>query len=259
MTRLIVFPAVVLVALESFRVRGSEGGGEGVPAKSARAPSAQPVRLPDGYRIEAVTKNLTFPVGVTVDDAGEVYVVESGYSYGEKFVTPGTWYGWPDFSGGMPVNTKRFAVPGKDPIAFLLDKHPNEPPKPAAYFGVHSASNGLDFSRNPALGHVGEAFVAQFGDMVPKTGKVLDPVGFKVVRADPKAGVITDFAVNAGEKNGPASRLGNEKLERPCDVQFNPAGDTLYVVDFGQMTVSEKGPDAKERTGVLWRITRGAQ
>lgn len=473
----------MLALLGCFRVRGSEGGGEGVPAKSARAPSPQNIHLPDGYRIEPVTKGLNMPVGVAFDDAGEIYVVESGYSYGEKFttprllhiakdgttheiakgtvgpwngiafakgaffvasgdvkgggkilriekdgtikaivenlpsygdhhtngpavgpdgmiyfgqgtatnsgvvgednhefgwlerkpdfhdipckditlagvnyesrdprtpdeydkattgayvafgqktekgqvikgaipctgavmkvspdggqpelvawgfrnpfglafapdgrlfltengfdmrgsrqvfggadhlyeVTPGTWYGWPDYSGGMPVNTRRFAVPGKDPIAALLAKPPNEPPKPAAYFGVHSSSNGLDFSRNPAFGHVGEAFVAQFGDMVPKTGKVLDPVGFKVVRADPKTNVITDFAVNAGDKNGPASKLGHEGLERPCDVQFNPAGDALYVVDFGQMTVSEKGPDAKEKTGVLWRITRGAR
>lgn len=480
----LTLPALLALSLVGcFRARGSEGGGQGIAEKKTRAPSSENVHLPDGYRLEAVTKNLTFPVGVAFDDAGETYVVESGYSYGEKFTVPrllhlakdgttheiakgttgpwngvafakgaffvasgsvkeggkilriekngtikplvenlpsygdhhtngpavgpdgmiyfgqgtatnsgvvgedsaefgwlsrkpdfhdvpckditlagtnyesknpltpdendkattgayvafgtktekgqvikgaipctgavmrvspdggppelvawgfrnpfgvafspdgrlfitengydlrgsrqifggadhlyevkqDTWYGWPDFSGGMPVTAKRWAKPGNDPLAFVLGKHPNEPPKPAAYFAVHSSSNGLDFSRNPAFGHVGEAFVAQFGDMVPKTGKVLDPVGFKVVRADPKTGVINDFAVNVGDLNGPASKQGHEGLERPVDVQFNAAGDALYVVDFGQMTVSEKGPDAKEKTGVLWRITRSGQ
>ena len=42
----------------------------------------------------------------------------------------------------------------------------------AAKLGVHSSSDGLDFSRSESFGHVGEAFVAQFGDMAPGAGKV---------------------------------------------------------------------------------------
>lgn len=470
----------LIAAVGCFRVRGADGGGQDVAQKTARAPSGEQVHLPAGYRIAAVAKNLTFPVGIAFDDAGELHVVESGYSYGEKFtaprllhlgkdgavrvvatgtggpwtgvvfakgaffvadgnvkeggrilridkngtikpiveglpsygdhhtngpalgpdgmlyfsqgtatnagvvgednhefgwlerkrdfrdvpcqdvtlagvnfesknplgpdenakvstgayvpfgtktekgqvikgavpctgavmkvspdggkpelvawgfrnpfglafsgdgrlfltengydvrgsrpvwgtadhlyeVKPGVWYGWPDFSGGMPVTAKRFAVPGKDPPAFVFDKHPNTPPPPIAFFGVHSSSNGFAFSKSPAFGHVGQAFVSQFGDMAPKVGKTLDPVGFKVVRVDTTNGVITDFAVNAGDQNGPASKIGHEGLERPTDCKFDPTGAALYVADFGVMTVSEKGPSPVEKTGVLWRIVR---
>jgi hypothetical protein len=46
------------------------------------------VARPDGYRIQAITTGLTFPTGATTDDQNRVYVVESGYSYGETFTTP---------------------------------------------------------------------------------------------------------------------------------------------------------------------------
>jgi hypothetical protein len=116
----------------------------------------------------------------------------------------------------------------------------------------------LDFSRQPAFGHVGEAFVAQFGDMAPGAGKVLHPVGFKVVRVDVTTGVIADFAINKGSTNGPASWLGSGGLERPVAVRFDPSGTSLYVVDFGVMTVSPQGPAPQPDTGALWRVTREA-
>src|SRR3712207_7832861 len=53
----------------------------------------------------------------------------------------------------------------------VLAHHPNQPPRPAAVLGVHSSSNGLDFSRSTAFGHVGQAFIAEFGDQAPDTGK----------------------------------------------------------------------------------------
>jgi hypothetical protein len=125
-----------------------------------------------------------------------------------------------------------------------------------AHFGVNSSADGLDFSRSPAFGHVGEAFVALFGDMTPGTGKVLGPVGFKVVRVDVATGVINEFAVNRGRMNGPASWQRNGGLERPVSVRFDPTGAGLYVVDFGIMTLSSRGPAPQKGTGVLWRITR---
>lgn len=112
----------------------------------------------------------------------------------------------------------------------------------------------MDFSRNDAFGHVGQAFIAQFGDMAPTVGKVLSPVGFKVVRVDVKSGVTEDFAVNR-EPYGPASKVGSGGLERPIAARFSPDGTALYVVDFGVMTIGED-PQPKEGTGVLWRITR---
>lgn len=70
-----------------FSARSSAGGGETTPPQ-ARAVDPLDIALPKGYRIEAVATGLTFPTGVTFDDAGRIYVVEAGYSYGEVFTTP---------------------------------------------------------------------------------------------------------------------------------------------------------------------------
>lgn len=203
---------------------------------------------------------------------GELYVTENQYDVrgsrpifgtGDLLwrVIPGRWYGWPDHFAGVRVHEDEwFAPPFKPEPELLLAQYPGDPPEPAALFGVHSSSNGMDFSRNPAFGYEGEAFVAQFGDMAPAVGKVLEPVGFKVVRADVKTGVIHDFAANFGESNAPASYLNTGGLERPLDVQFDPSGTALYVADFGVMTLLDGTIAPRPGTGVLWRITKeGAQ
>ena len=43
------------------------------------------VALPAGYKIELIARDLTFPTGMCFDDKGQLYVVESGYSYGETW------------------------------------------------------------------------------------------------------------------------------------------------------------------------------
>lgn len=40
------------------------------------------VELPGGYKISKFTSNLTFPTGITFNDIGEMYVIESGYKVG---------------------------------------------------------------------------------------------------------------------------------------------------------------------------------
>ncbi len=85
---------------------------------------------------------------------------------------------------------------------------------------------------------------------------MLKPVGYKVVRVDVATGVITDFAVNKGKTNGPASKLKTGGLERPVSVKFAPDGQSLYVVDFGVMKVTEKGSEPQPKTGVVWKIIR---
>lgn len=74
--------------------------------------------------------------------------------------------------------------------------------------------------------------MALFGDQAPKVGKVLAPVGFKLVRVNVKTGEIEDFAVNKGRLNGPASALGHGGLERPLAARFSPDGSALYLVEF---------------------------
>jgi glucose/arabinose dehydrogenase len=222
----------------------------------------------DGGAPELYAWGFRNPFGLAFAPDGKLYVSDNGYDergsrpvWGTAdylwAVTEGGWYGWPDYSGEMPLTKEDFQPPGKPPLKLLLANPPGKPPKPAATFGVHSSSNGLDFSRNASFGHVGNAFVAQFGDMSPSAGKVLHPVGYQVVRVDVKTGVMNEFMANRHRTRGPASKFGGGGIERPVAVRFNPKGDALYVVDFGIMTMSDRGPQPRKGTGVLWRITRG--
>ena len=223
---------------------------------------------PDGTGLETVAWGLRNPFGLAFAPDGQLYVTENQYDVrgsrpvfgtGDLLwrVEPGTWYGWPDYHAGRPLtDADWYKAPGEPAPGFVLRKHPQAPPRPVVPLGVHSSSNGITFSRSTAFGYVGHAFIAQFGDMAPKVGKTLDPVGFRVIRVDVETGTIHDFAINRGKTNGPASWLGTRGLERPLDVEFSPDGRALYVADFGVMLVDdEKGVRPQPGTGVIWRIT----
>jgi len=222
---------------------------------------------PQGGQPELVAWGFRNPFGLAFSPAGELYISENSFDVrGSRpvwgtadylwQVQPGTWYGWPDFAGGMAINGERFEAPGKKAPQPLLERYPNTPPKPTAALGVHSSSNGLDFSRSNNFGYQGQAFVAQFGDMAPEVGKVLAPVGYRVVRVDVTNGKVTDFAANKGKKVAPASKLKTGGLERPISVKFSPDGQSLYIVDFGVVKMTEKGAEPQVKTGVIWKITK---
>ncbi|MDY7232286.1 PQQ-dependent sugar dehydrogenase [Hyalangium rubrum] len=232
-------------------------------------------RLPPGATApELVAWGFRNPYGLAFSPSGRLYATDNGYDmrgsrplYGAPDllweVTPDTWYGWPDFSGDRAVSQEWHKPPGQQnaPRALLQLPPTSAPPKPTARLGVHSSSNRFDFSRSPEFGHVGHAFIAQFGDMTPNTGKVFGPVGFKVVRVDVATGTIHDFAANLDKgSGGPASRLGRAGLERPMDARFDPSGRALYIVDFGVMTLDGEGNiHPYKETGVLWRVTRAPE
>jgi glucose/arabinose dehydrogenase len=222
---------------------------------------------PDGSQLELVAWGFRNPFGLAFSPAGQLYLTENGYDVrGSRpvwgaadvlwRVIPGTWYGWPEFSGGQPLEGEGFKPPGEPIPPRLLHHYPGTPPSPVARLGVHASANGFDFSRSTAFGHAGQAFIAEFGDMAPDVGKVMHPVGYRVVRVNVENGQIEHFAVNKGKHNGPASKLGTGGLERPVAARFNPSGDALYVVDFGVMTMGPKGPQPRPGTGVLWKISR---
>lgn len=223
---------------------------------------------PEGGAAELVAWGFRNPFGLAFSPQGRLYLTENQFDErgsrpvfgaGDLLweVQPGLWYGWPDYHGRHALNEgDRFKPPGTDKPVLLLARHPAEPPEPVAVLGVHASADGFDFSRSPDFGHAGQAFIAEFGDEAPATGKVLGPVGFKVVRVDMQSGVVYDFAVNKGKKNGPASRLGSGGLERPVAARFTPDGAALYVVDFGVMLQDKEGATPQKGTGVLWRITR---
>jgi glucose/arabinose dehydrogenase len=227
------------------------------------------LRVPiHGGQIEMVSWGLRNPYGLAVANDGRVYITENAFDdrgsrpvWGAGDVLwemqEGKWYGWPDFSEGKPIeNDEEFKAPSERKVKPLLKEHPNEPPKPVAILGVHSSSNGFDFSKSTTFGYRGEAFIAQFGDMAPKVGKVLNPVGFKIVRVDVNTGVIRDFAVNKGKRNGPSSWLKTGGFERPLSVKFDSSGEHLYVVDFGILKMTDKGPEPQQRTGSIFKISK---
>jgi len=227
------------------------------------------MRIPvAGGNPELVAWGLRNPYGLAVAPDGNIFITENAFDdrgsrpvWGAGDVLwrlqADMWYGWPDFSAGKPIwDDEEFKAPGKDRVKHVLQQLPNTPPKPTAVLGVHSSSNGIDFSKTDVFGYKGEAFIAQFGDMAPAVGKVEFPVGYKIVRVDVNTGIVRDFAVNKGKRNGPASWLKKGGFERPVSVKFNPAGDALYVVDFGVMQVDGEHSKPQTNTGTIWKITK---
>jgi glucose/arabinose dehydrogenase len=217
---------------------------------------------------ELVAWGLRNPFGLCFAPDGRLFITENSYDdrgsrpvwgTGDVLweIKSGQWYGWPDFAEGRALDSDHeFHPPGKPSVKPVLQTNPASPPKPAALLGVHSSSNHFDFSRTAAFGYQGQAFIAQFGDMAPGVGKVVAPVGFKVVRVDVGTGTVMDFAANKGRRNGPATWLKHGGLERPVAARFDPAGTALYVVDFGILKTTKAGVEPQPKTGVLWRITR---
>ncbi|MEY4939693.1 MAG: hypothetical protein RIQ93_1428 [Verrucomicrobiota bacterium] len=70
-----------------YSMRPSSGSGQTAGAGEPRLDPAAVV-VPAGYHVELVAERLNFPVGVALDDQGGIFVVESGYSYGEVFAEP---------------------------------------------------------------------------------------------------------------------------------------------------------------------------
>ena len=220
---------------------------------------------------ELVAWGFRNPFGLAFTPDGRLFVSDNGYDQrgsrpvfgaGDTLweVRKGAWYGWPDFSSGWRLDEgTQFKPMLKEEPKLLLAEYPGNPPRPAAILPVHSSANGFDFSRDDAFGYNGEAFIALFGDQSPGTGKLLAPVGFKVVRVDVRNGAVYDFAINKGRKNGPASALDSGGLERPIAARFDPSGKALYLVDFGILKETKQGSHPVPKTGVLWRITRQAR
>jgi glucose/arabinose dehydrogenase len=222
---------------------------------------------PEGGEPELIAWGFRNPFGLAFAPDGTLYATDNGFddrgsrpAWGTADllwkVQRGMWYGWPDFSGNQLLSDPHFQPPGKAPPKAVLAKYPNPVPAPVAKFPVHSSADGFEFSRSAAFGHVGEAFVAIFGDEAPTTGKMLTSIGGKVVRVNTGDGTIHDFAVNRAGKEGPGTKVGVAGFERPVSVRFDRTGETLYIVDFGVLRHDEKGAHPERKTGTIWRIRR---
>ena len=221
---------------------------------------------PDGSELELVAWGFRNPYGKRFSPDGRLFVTNHGiderghrHIFGDLEdlyeVEEGRWYGWPDFASGIRLDDPYWGRRGRGREPVIADPPESAPPKPFATFEPHAGPNGFDFSRNPAFGFEGDAFVCLFGDLNPNTTRQARPAGYKVVRVDMRTHEVADFAVN--RIVGPASKLPHGGFERPSFCEFGPDG-ALYVVDWGEIKVAPEvgGVRMKEGTGTLWRIRR---
>jgi hypothetical protein len=234
---------------------------------------------PDGSEMELLAWGVRNPFGMAIDERGELYVSDNDFEEkGDRPIgadpdrvwhirnartphgavkTP-DWYGFPDYCGdGLPVWHEQHR-PQRGPEPEPLLENPPPLAGPAVYLErAHSCMTKMDFCRSDEFGHRGELFLCQWGTLAPLNS--LRPEdqgnGFKVIRIDVGAGRAETFVQN--RKPGPASAdPGSGGIERPVDCKFGRDGRTLYLLDFGYVTVTKTHMVAYAHTGVLWRITR---
>jgi glucose/arabinose dehydrogenase len=220
----------------------------------------------DGTNLELVAWGFRNPIHIKFDRNFNLFAANRGYDVRgsrpianapDEFhvVTPGVWYGWPDYCVGEPVTSPRFDSESRRPLEFLLTEHPNIPPKPFAEFQPHSSIMGFDFNYNNNFGPYGDVYISEFGSLGALTmGESAPPegIGFRVSRINMSNGQVTTFLSN---KSGlPASISGAGGFGRLVDVKFGPNGD-LYVLDNG---ISDQNDLERivPNTGVIWRVRR---
>ncbi|MBK5242736.1 sorbosone dehydrogenase family protein [Clostridium sp.] len=220
---------------------------------------------PDGSNLELVAWGLRNPFRMKFDRYNRLFCANHGADVrGSRpidkcpdefqLIMYGAWYGWPDYSGGMPVTLPIFKPEGMPQPTFLLAHHPMMPPKPFSNFPNHSATMGFDFNYNKNFDGYGDVYIAEFGSLAPMTtgGKPLPKVGHRVSRIDMNTGKIYIFAIN---KSGyAATYTGGGGFELPTDVIFDKSG-SMYVVDFGLHVPGDPGRFIPS-TGVIWKITK---
>lgn len=257
--------------LDNFPERTATTGGYvpfGIPTDSGKAvdgivrASGSILRAnPDGSELELIAWGLRNPFRLRFDHFHRLFTMNHGMDVrGSRpvanspdefqWIRSGTWYGFPDYTGGVPVTLPQFRPEGKPQPTFLLAEHPMQPPPPVATFPAHSAAMGFSFNESPSFGPIGDVFVAEFGANDPTTtgGKPLPGVGHRVSRIDMHTGQVHAFALN--QSGLPASLTNGGGFERPIDAVFG-SDNALYIADFSLF--AEEG--AVPKTGVIWRIT----
>jgi glucose/arabinose dehydrogenase len=221
----------------------------------------------DGSKLELIAWGLRSIAYVKFDNNFRLFASNNGYDVrGSRpianaleelhIIIPGTWYGWPDYSGGEPLTLPKFTPEGGAPTEFLLTNHPSIPPRPFATFPADATVIGFDFNYNIEFGQYGDIYIAEFGIVRP--GTIDDPgafsrnTGHRIARIDHNTGQITTFAIN--RSGFPASITREGGFGRPADINFGPDG-AMYVIDVGTNPLNEPSTFIPN-TGVIWRITR---
>src|SRR5699024_7836612 len=121
--------------------------------------------LRNPFRINFDRNNRLFAANHGMDIRGSRPVANSPDEF--QWIRPGMWYGWPDYTGGLPVTLPQFKPKGELQPSNLLARHPMHPPKPFTTFQPHTATMGFNFNNNADFGYEGDAFIAEFGAIIP--------------------------------------------------------------------------------------------
>ena len=216
-------------------------------------------------------------LGLTWNDAGEMFAAENGYDIrgsrpvqGEidasLRIEPGRWYGIPEYSASRePLTMPKFEPPDEfqapvflgtdEPLGKILgsvidvEASGLTPPDPEWVLGRHTVNSSpsmIDIAPDGWGEFTGQLFVAEWGDLAPPTNPLRkENVGRQVVAVDTETGEITPF-------------VKGDPIARPFDVQFGPDG-ALYIVDYGVVNIDmqKKPPYAYQPgTGGIWKVTR---
>jgi len=235
--------------------------------KGIEKASGSIIRLnPDGTQLEQYAWGLRYIPHIGFDQAYRLFASNQGFEVrGSRpianspdefqLIIPGTWYGWPDFTGGEPVTLSRFKPEGKPQPEFLLSNHPAVPPRPFAIFPQASNILGFDFNNNSDFGEVGDVYISEFGSLGPRTSSDLVPyvgIGHRISKIDIASGGVTTFAIN--RSGFPTSVTEEGGFGWPTDVVFGP-DHAMYIVDFGS-NPSDAPFNFLPSTGIIWKITR---
>lgn len=224
----------------------------------------------DGSGLEVYAWGLRNPFGVMWGPDSQLYVTDNGYDErGSRPIANAKdniyqvrqdgWYGYPDYSSGIPVTDSQFRSKRGPKLKFLMADHP-QVEKPWLTRPENAASTKFDFSQSENFGYKGHMFLAEFGSATPITGDPHPATGYVVVRIDPATKETTPFLSNGAPGPEGLEHVATAGPRHPVEAKFSADGQTLYVVDIGVIhgDVAAAGPFPLPipGTGVIWRISK---